>query len=222
MFVHTPIELLPDISTVQKHGMRFYKVDDKLYPSITTILADGDKQWLNDWRKSIGTKTADQITKRATDRGTAVHLMVEKYLNNDPNPTNNQTIEHKNEFLSLKVYLKKINNIIAQETALWSHQLQIAGRVDCIGYYKDKLCIIDFKTSSGSKDQQQIQDYKLQVAAYSLMFEEMYGIQIDNYAIIMSCEKSAVPLIFTGSIEPQLIPLLKKVNTFHKKHRSKI
>lgn len=221
MFTHTPIDLLPDVNTIQKHGMRFYKVGDNLYPSITTILSDGDKPWLTDWRNSIGNKVADKITKHATDRGTAVHLMIEKLLNNDPNPMDKQTIEHKNEFLSLRLYLKKINNIIAQETALWSDQLQIAGRVDCIGYYKDKLCIIDFKTSTNNKTEQQISDYKLQVAAYSLMFEEMYGIQIDNYSIIMSCEKSAVPLIFTGEIEPHLKPLLKKIKTFHEKHRSK-
>lgn len=218
MINHTPIHLLPDVNTIEKHGKRFYVVGEHKYPSITTVLSDVEKPHLVDWRNSLGPVKADRETKRAADRGTAVHDMIEKFLNNDPNPTANHKLEHINEYNSLHLFLKKVDNIIMQEYALWSHTLRVAGRVDCIGEYKGKLCIIDFKTSNNTKTDSMIEDYKLQVTAYALMFQELYGIQIDNYAIIMSVERGVVPLIFTGEIAPHIDSLVKRINTFHKKH----
>jgi len=221
MFVHAPIEMLPDVPTIEKHGKRFYVVGDKQYPSITTILSDGDKPWVADWRNSLGHQKADKETKRAADRGTAVHSMIEKMLNNEESPSQGFNVSDVAEFNSLRVFLRKINNIITQETALWSDTLQIAGRVDCIGEYKGKLCVIDFKTSSNVKTAEIIKDYFMQVTAYSLMFQELYDIQIDDFVILMSVERGMVPMIFTGKVEDHIPDLLKKINTFHKKHGSK-
>ena len=42
---------------------------------------------------------------------------------------------------------------IALEAPLYSHELQMAGRVDCIGIANDSLAIIDFKSSSKPKQE---------------------------------------------------------------------
>lgn len=216
MFTHldtiTPVEL----KTIEGPKGRFYVTPEgNKYPSITTILGSGDKPWLNDWRQSLGFEKADKEMKRAADRGTAVHLMVERFLDNEENPTRGMQIDHITEFNTLRLHLKKINNIVTQESALWSDLLRCAGRVDCIGEYQGKLSIIDFKTSTTSKNMDMIQNYWLQTTAYAIMFQERYGIQIDQAVIIMSVERGAVPLVFKQPIEQYIEPLLVTINNYH-------
>lgn len=219
MFTHlssiTPVEL----KTIEGPKGRFYITPEgNKYPSITTILGAGEKPWLTDWRNSLGADKADKEMKRAAERGTAVHAMVEKFLNNDPAPTSGHKPEHIPDFNMLRVFLKRINNIYTQETALWSDLLKCAGRVDCIGEYNGKLAVIDFKTSTNDKNKSMIGDYFLQTTAYAIMFQERYNIQIDNIVIIMSSEKGAVPLIFQQPVEPHIEPLLQRINTYHTKY----
>lgn len=169
----------------------------------------------------LGEDKANKETKRASDRGTAVHLMVERFLNNESDVTRGQKIEHIAEFNTLRLYLKRINNIVTQETPLWSDLLRTAGRVDCIGEYQGKLSIIDFKTSTTSKKMDMIESYWWQTTAYAIMFQERYGIQIDQAVIIMSVERGAVPLVFKQDIDQYIPPLLKCINTYHTKQGTK-
>lgn len=219
MFTHLDTIKPYDISTIQNENGRFYVTPDgHHYPSITTILGAGEKPWLDEWRESMGEEKADAEMKRAADRGTAVHDMIEKFLNNDPKPTAGHHIKHIPEFLTLRLQLKRISNIITQESALWSDTMRVAGRVDCIGDFDGKLSLIDFKTSTNEKRSEQIQDYYLQTTAYALMFQELYDIQIDNLVIIMSVEKGPVPLVFQQPIEPYIEPLIKRITAYHSEY----
>lgn len=222
MFTHlntiTPVEL----KTIESSKGRLYITPEgNKYPSITTVLGAGDKPWLNDWRRSLGEAKADKEMKRAADRGTSVHLMIERMLNNEDEPTREQKLEHVAEFNSLRLHLKKINNILTQESALWSDTMKLAGRVDCIGEYQGVLSIIDFKTATNDKTPAKIQDYFLQTSAYSLMFEERYGIQIDQVVIIMSVERGVLPLVFKQPVEPYIEPLLHRINNYHTTYGAK-
>lgn len=222
MFNHTNTITPINIKTIEGPKGRFYVTPEgNKYPSITTILGDSSKQWLTDWRNALGSVNADREMKRAADRGTAVHLMVERFLNNEEDVTRGQKIEHVTEFNTLRLYLKRINNIITQESALWSDLLRAAGRVDCIAEYQGKLSIIDFKTSTTSKKNSMIDNYWMQTAAYSIMFQERYGIQVDQAVIIMSVERGAVPLVFKQDIDQHIPALLKCINTYHTKHGTK-
>lgn len=197
---------------------RFYTTPSGVkYPSITTVLGYGDKQWLVDWRNSLGFEKADKEMKRAADRGTAVHLMLERHLLNDPNPTEGQHTDHINEFNSLKLFVKKINNIYAQEVALYSDTMKVAGRVDCIAEFNGKLAVIDFKTSSRDKRSDMIPNYYQQAAFYALAFQEMYDIQIEDIVIIMSVEKG-LPLVFHEKVDNWIEPLIEKISFFHASH----
>lgn len=216
MFNHLNLITPTNLKTIEGPRGRFYITPEgNKYPSITTVLGAGEKQWLTDWRASMGVDKADKEMKRAAERGTAVHAMIESFLNNDPTPTKGHKIEHIPDFNMLRVQLRKVNNIITQESALWSDTMRVAGRVDCIGEYNGKLSIIDFKTSTNNKVSGQIQDYYLQTAAYALMFQERYDIQIDNIVILMSVEKGAVPLVFQQPVDPYIEPLLHRINTYH-------
>ena len=69
---------------------------------------------------------------------------------------------------------------------MYSNLLRLAGRVDCVADYKDKLSIIDFKTSKSKKKESWIQDYFAQATAYSIMWQEMTGESIDQIVILIS------------------------------------
>ena len=216
LFTHIGVQPIPGITSKDTPRGRFYTTPDKnIYPSITTILGQLEKPAVLEWRSSLGNKKADAETKRAADRGTAVHEMIEKYINNDANPTHGYDSLHIRDFLSVKLHLNKINNVLCQEIPLYSDFLKVAGRVDCIGEFKGKLCIIDFKTSTGNKTKEMIHDYFLQTTAYAVMFQELYDIQIDDIIIIMSVEKGAVPLLFKEKVDHWIEPLCKRINMFH-------
>lgn len=215
MFVHNSVTPFSDISSSDTSKGRFYTTPDGVFPSITTVLGQKEKPALKDWRLRLGDSRADKEMKRASDRGTAVHTMVERFLNNDPNPTAGFDPIHTREFNSLRLRLRGINNILCQEIPLYSKTLRVAGRVDCIGEYNGVLSIIDFKTSSGDKTADMIGDYFLQTTAYSIMFQEMYNIQIDQVVILMSTEKGAVPLMFKRSVDEWIEPLCERINNYH-------
>lgn len=220
MFIHTKQVREYDLSTEEGASGRFYITpSNNKYPSITTVLGDGDKQWLNDWRDSIGHEQADALTQAAAARGTAVHDMIERHLNNEETPTAGHIPEHIKDFTQVKLHLKRINNIITQEAALWSDVFKVAGRVDCIGEFDGQLSVIDFKTSTNNKTSSMIEDYYLQTTAYALMFHEMYDIKIDNLVIIMASNKGGIPLVFKKTINEQYISaLLMRTHAYRKKH----
>jgi genome maintenance exonuclease 1 len=118
-------------------------------------------------------------------------------------------------FYSLKPYLNKINNIHYQEQALWSTQLGMAGRVDCIAEYEGVLSVIDFKTSKRIKTESDIEDYFWQTTAYALMYEELIGEPINELVIIMAVEDNK-PLIFKQKTADHINGLVKAIDYYHK------
>ena len=81
------------------------------------------------------------------------------------------------------------------EKSLFSHHLQIAGTVDCIGEYEGKLSVIDFKTSKRNKTRDDIHDYFMQCSAYAVAYEEMTGNPVSQLVIIISTDDHGI-LVF--------------------------
>lgn len=206
-----------ELNTIEGNAGRRYITPAGVFPSVTTVLGQtSDKQWLEEWRSSMGADAADAEMARAATRGSAVHDMAEKYLKNVTDPLDGHIRSNIVEFMSIRTKLNRINNILMQEAPLWSSVMRIAGRVDCIAEYDGVLSIIDFKTSTTLKQASMIHDYFLQTTAYAIMFQERYDIQVDQYVIIMSSERSPVPQIFKGSIADHVVPLVHRINKFHR------
>lgn len=172
-------------------GIRYYKTPQGLlYPSITTVLSKtSDMTGLDQWRERIGNDLAEQIMKEAQVNGTMTHKLCEDYLNNKESVGDFFDIP-KNHFEKLKPYLRKMNNIRGIELPLYSDELKIAGTCDCIAEYNGNLSIIDFKTSRSKlmEHYDKVQKYFMQASAYSLMWKERTGIDIDQIVIIGSEE----------------------------------
>jgi len=190
MFDHVDISL-PELQRETIDGVRYYKVPDGdellKFVSITSVTSHHNKHIFEDWRKRVGEEEANRINKQATSRGTDMHSLVENYLLNIPELPEKSLIA-KHLFKIITPELKKINNIYALESSLYSKQLGIAGTVDCIAEYNGELAIIDFKTSKKAKPREWIEHYFVQAAAYACMFYELTEIPVKKLVILMACE----------------------------------
>jgi hypothetical protein len=209
MFNHiiTDLQKLPRKNV---DGKRVYETPDgHHYPSVTTITGQMSKDAIVAWRKRVGDEVANKITKQATTRGTSVHKLCEDYclnlaMEDKVMPTN------KEMFMSIKSELDaKVDNIRSVEGFLYSNYLRTAGQVDLVADYNDKLSIIDFKTSKKRKPESWIQNYFIQAAAYSFMFEERTNIKVPQLVIIIGVDGESEPQVFTKNAKERNEYLLK-------------
>lgn len=216
MFTYCPPKPLQDLkSTTFPDGKRYYTLPDGTrLPSVTTVLGAQKKDAIMAWRKRVGEDAANAISKKATGRGTNVHTLCERYLNNESlGVIMPDALEM---FLAIKPTLHRIDNIHYQEQSLWSTKLGMAGRVDCIGEFDGKLSSIDFKTSAKIKTRENILDYFWQTAAYALMYEELTGTSINKLVVIMAVENRS-PLIFVEKTEDHIEGLVKAIKFYKEK-----
>jgi genome maintenance exonuclease 1 len=217
-FNYCPPKQIEDLQSVtQPDGRRFYTLPNgSQVPSITTVLGALKKKAIMEWRDRVGHEEANRISRKASSRGTNVHRICELYLLNEEDHTKKAMPDALEMFLSLKPELNKINNIHYQEQALWSTQLGLAGRVDCIAEYDGELSVIDFKTSRYIKERDSILDYFQQTTAYALMYEELVGTPINNVIILMAVEGEKTPLVFKEKTEDHIEGLVSAIE-FYKK-----
>ena len=185
-FLHENILGDIELNTINENGKRLYVTPDgEKYPSVTTVLSDYKKDAIIQWRKRVGEQQANKISTQASRRGTKVHKLCEDYLNNE-STFKDYTPDNVEMFKSIHPTLNEIEIVYAQERTLYSHHLKTAGRVDCVGKFRGKPHIIDFKTSNKPKKWEWIDNYFMQGSAYSVMWEEMTGVPIPYIAIIIA------------------------------------
>jgi genome maintenance exonuclease 1 len=188
------------IETVETAEGRFYKTPGGLYESITTALGRNEekKKSLAAWRSRVGDAEASRISRVASTRGTALHKIAEDYLNNEPHYDRGMMPDSIEMFRKIKPILdRSIKQVYMQECPLFSNRYKLAGRCDCISDIKGEITIIDFKTSMKIKKRAWIHDYFIQAAAYSFMFEEMYGVKVNQNLILISVENSEPQLFLS-------------------------
>ena len=221
MFIHTrPTGDLPPLKAKNVNGKRFnHNIEtNELYTSITSVLSIRQKEGLVQWRKKVGDAVANYVMITAANRGTAVHHMVEDYLNNLDVDTNEKFIKQflpRMMFQVLKSELKKINNICLQEAQMYSEKYTVAGRCDCIAEYDGVLSVIDFKTSKGEKKEDWIENYFIQGSAYAEMYEEHFGRPIEQVVILIVTEEGTTQ-IFKKNKNDYLPKLKDAIEKFYK------
>ena len=204
---------LPEITTESIKGKRFYVTPEgNKYPSITTVLSDRNKEGIRKWRESVGQDVANQVMRQAASRGTAVHTLIENYLNNEE--LSKQDVLPVALFATIKSELDNINNIRIQEGGLYSDKLGVAGRVDCIAEYKGKISVIDFKTSTKEKKEEWVENYFIQGSAYCEMYEERFLQPIEQVVILIVTEDGAVQTFIKDKKDylPLLTTAIKEFN----------
>ncbi len=220
MFEHVNVELT-EMDAVTTDSGRKYKTPEGInLPSITTVLSILSRDSIAAWRKRVGEAEANRISHRASTRGTSVHEIIEKYIDNDPNYKDGYTPDIIASLNDVKPILdKSIGKVYAQEAPLYSNHLGVAGRVDCIAEFDGKLSIIDFKTSMKPKKKDWIKNYFMQEAAYAIMFEERTQIPIVQLVTIISVDGHD-PQVFIEHRDNWVRPLRETIEKYNEEQSS--
>jgi ATP-dependent exoDNAse (exonuclease V) beta subunit len=177
-------------------GKRHYCLPngDKV-PSVTTILdktkPEEKRQALENWRNRVGHAQAQAITTEAANRGTRMHAYLESFiLQDDMKPLPSNPYAHPSWFMAAEVILKGLTHV----DEFWGTEVPVyysglyAGTTDCVGVWKGKPAIMDFKQTNKPKKREWIEDYFLQLAAYAAAHNETHGTNIKHGVILMCAQ----------------------------------
>lgn len=181
--------IYPKLKRIDGLTGRTYTLDGTApVPSVTTILSGTkDDAHLRDWEARVGTEEAERIRNDAATVGTHMHSVVERLLLNRP-------LETPRTWLAVKGYwmgYKLIEQFFPHVKEVWGTEIPLlyperyAGTSDCIGVYKDKEAILDFKQTNKMKQRAWIEDYFVQLAAYSEAHNKAHGTSINRGVILM-------------------------------------
>lgn len=216
VFEHAPLPKIELTRHDSLDGRRYLTPEGNKWPSVTTVINFEPKPGLEEWKNRIGEDAANAICKRAAARGTLIHSYAEDYLNNKEPSISMFDVDLWRKFSPI---LDRVNNIRLLEGKMYSDKLQLAGTVDCIGEFDGELSVIDFKTSSRLKSEDDILGYFLQCTAYACMAYERYDLRITRIAVLIAVDDEE-PQIFIKSIKDYIDPLMDVINRYKKHVRS--
>lgn len=168
----------------------------KKLPSVTTVTGFEGKDGIEIWRKKNPREAA-----RTCDRGNKIHSMMESLLKNEEVELT-EDIEIDSLYSMLRQNAEMaIDNVYALEAQIWSEEIGLAGRMDCLCDYEGKLSIVDFKGSTREKTESSIKNYFQQATAYALMVQEATGMKVDQIVILVACETGTLQVFKKKPIE---------------------
>ena len=173
------------------NGSRHYSLDGSNLPSVTTILkvtqSEENKAAIEAWKQRVGHKEANRIKNEASSRGSSMHSYLEQYLlgkfNLDLLEEEERSKKMANEIIDNGLK-NKLSEVWGAEATVYFPG-KYAGTADCIGIYEGKESILDFKQSNKPKKEEYIEDYFLQVGAYSLAHNTVYNSKITQGVILI-------------------------------------
>lgn len=158
-------------------GKRYYQTPSGPLTSVTTILSSLPHPELDEWRERVGEEEAARVSKEATTIGSYMHDMLECYVKGIEFQKDGTDLEKTaaKMFQCLKLMaLPKVTKVSGVEVPLYCPDLY-AGRTDLIAHYQNIPSVIDYKTTKFLKQAKYLENYKMQIAAYSIAHEEMFG-----------------------------------------------
>ena len=174
-------------------GKRHYEITGQKLPSVTTILSatqpEEKRKKLEEWKARVGTQAADRIRDVSAMRGTAMHTYLEGYIEGK-NHLDLTAIGQEAKRMSdvvIEQGLRDLGEVWGSEVTLYYPGLY-AGATDLVGIYEGRPSIIDFKQTNKPKQREWIEDYFIQLAAYAMAHNYVYGTKIQS-GIILMCSK---------------------------------
>lgn len=139
----------------------------------------------------MGEQQAQQIVTEAANRGTRMHSYLESYiLSDEMKPLPSNPFGHASWFMAAEVILKGLVNV----DEFWGTEVPVyysglyAGTTDCLGMWKGRPAIMDFKQSNKPKKREYIADYFTQLAAYAEAHNDTHGTSINTGVILMAVQ----------------------------------
>ena len=173
---------------IDDHGTRTYDVNGSRLPSVTTILgATKDQQFLKDWKAKVGEAEAERIKNLSSRRGTSMHKFLEAYVTgvgyDDLTELGRQASPMAQKVIEMG--LAPVEEYYGSEVTLHYPGLY-AGSTDLVCSHNGMETIVDFKQSNRPKQKEWVEDYYMQIAAYAMAHDYVYGSQIKQ-GVIMMC-----------------------------------
>lgn len=199
-----------DMPTEYIDGKRHYLTPSgDRYPSVTTVLSTLAADGIDAWKKKVGEEQAKKTSTQAARRGTAVHLLAERYLLNQEDYAAGAMPANLDTFKQIQKYLDQYCDAVhGNEYPLYSDELRTAGRCDMIGRIHGIRTIGDFKTAKKFKKEEWILGYFLQCTTYALSLYERHKIWCPQICIMIATD------------EDGLQPILKRTTDYVEQVRS--
>ena len=188
-----------DVKRKTVNGKRHYEGEGKLLPSVTTIIsatkAEKDKKGLQAWRDRVGEAQAEAIRKQAASVGTAMHKFLECHIKGIgyDDITNIGVIGKRMAKLIVESALPSVDEYWGCEAPLF-YPTFYGGTADCTGVWRDQPAIIDFKQTNKPKDIKWIGDYFIQLAAYIMAHDALFGSEIKAGVILMAARNMTLQM----------------------------
>jgi len=169
-------------------GTRVYDIVGTRLPSVTTILgATKNQDFIKKWKAKVGEANAEKIKNHSASRGTAMHKFLEHHVQGtniiDLTPIGQEARPMADKII--EVGLLPVEEYYGSEVMLHYPGLY-AGATDLICSHNGMETVVDFKQSNRPKREQWIQDYYLQISAYAMAHDYVYGSKIKQ-GVIMIC-----------------------------------
>ncbi len=204
-------------------GSRHYDIGHEKLPSVTTIISatqsEEKRQKLAEWRTRIGAESADRIKDIAALRGTAMHTYLEAFIKGTGHK-DLTAVGREAEPMAKKV----IESGLGDLEEVWGTEVTLhypglyAGQTDVVGIYNSRESIIDFKQTNKPKRREWIEDYFVQLAAYAMAHNYVYGTSIQSGVVLMCSRDGLFPKFETFDKEfvGYQHQFLKKVDQYYK------
>ena len=189
-------------------------------PSVTTILSKTkDMTHLVAWKKRIGEDKAQQITTESAGLGTTMHAHLEAYVLGQERPKGN----NYGRLMAARMADNIIANGLIDVDEVWGVEAHLhfenlwAGTTDLGGIHQGKPAIMDFKTTIKPKKREWVEDYFLQLSAYIMAHDSMFGTSIERGVIFMvSREFEFQKFIIEGlELEHYKLEWCKRLNKYY-------
>jgi genome maintenance exonuclease 1 len=225
---HNPKFIYPKSIRSLIDDKRHYEIGTTKLPSVTTILSatmpEEKRKSLDAWKLRVGATEAQKVVTTAANRGTAMHTHLEKFLLGEG------YLDLTTEGQESRTMAQQIidNGLKNRLTEFWGLEVTLfypelyAGATDVVGVYDGAEAIMDFKQSNKAKRREWIIDYKLQLAAYALSHNEVYGTNIQK-GVNLICTKDNYyqEFVFEGEEFRQAkYEWLKRVDQYYNQKQS--
>lgn len=154
-----------------------YQVAGHCYPGVTTILSATKppeaRAALQQWRQRVGAEAARTISGQASSTGTRLHKQIAAHLREEPVAI---PVDITGYWTSIRPVLASVDEALLVEGAVW-HDAGYVGFPDALIVDQNQVWVCDWKTALKPKKLEWIEDYCLQVAAYSQAIQQVYQAQ---------------------------------------------
>lgn len=170
---------------------KYYNSNGKEVPSCTNIVKLLNKPELVGWANYMGFRKIDvsKFLNEKAQYGTNCHIIAESYMTGivlkEPDISHNMSQFEYDELLGKLIKLQNAFNSLNIQTVFTEmelHGARFGGTLDllCRNTITGSYTLFDYKTSKNVYD-----SHLIQLAGYSMLLEELYGISVDHIGIIL-------------------------------------